>query len=126
MTTFVPTLSITPPTVTSHTVADCLFCKIIRKEVPAKVVYQTETVTVFEDIAPQAPIHLLIIAHQHTPNHLETDDESVYQLLMSTAKIVAKGLQLKDYRLILNNGVGMGQSVFHMHLHLLAGCSLQW
>lgn len=126
MSSIPPSLSITPPADTTATVADCLFCKIIRGEIPAKVVYQTETVTVFEDIAPQAPVHLLIIANQHTPSHLKTDDASIYQALLSTAKTVAQAMQLEDYRLIINNGAGAGQSVFHLHLHLLAGRSLQW
>jgi histidine triad (HIT) family protein len=126
MMTPISTLSITPPTNTSGTIADCLFCKIIRGEIPAKVVFQSETVSVFEDIAPQAPVHLLIIANTHTPSHLETDDDTLYQHLMTTAKTVAKALGLTDYRLIMNNGAGAGQSVFHMHLHLLAGRSLHW
>jgi histidine triad (HIT) family protein len=121
-----PVLSITPPLSTAGTVTDCLFCKIVRGEIPAKLVYQTETVTVFEDIAPQAPVHLLIIANTHTASHLETEDDALYLALMTTAKVVATALGLKDYRLILNNGAGAGQSVFHMHLHLLAGRSLHW
>jgi len=127
MTTIViPTISIMPPANTSQTVADCLFCKIIRGEIPAKIVYQTPVVTVFEDIAPQAPVHLLIIANTHTASHLQTEDETIYQQLLSAAKTVATALHLQDYRLICNNGAGAGQSVFHLHVHLLAGRPLQW
>jgi histidine triad (HIT) family protein len=124
--TTIPALSITPPTNTAATVADCLFCNIVRGEIPAKLVYQSEVVSVFEDIMPQAPIHWLIIANTHTPSHLETEADELYQRIMSTAKMVAKAAGLKDYRLIMNNGAGAGQSVFHMHLHLLAGRSLHW
>jgi histidine triad (HIT) family protein len=122
----IPVISITPPTQTNQTVADCLFCKIIRGEIPAKIVYQTPLVTVFEDIAPQAPVNLLIIANTHTASHLQTEDETIYQQLLSAAKNVATALNLQDYRLICNNGAGAGQSVFHLHVHLLAGRPLQW
>lgn len=110
----------------THQVTDCLFCKLIRREIPAELVHQDEKVTVFKDINPQAPTHLLIISNTHTESHLETNDAQLYLDVMEAARNIAKRTNLTDYRLVMNNGAGAGQSVFHMHLHLLAGRSFQW
>jgi histidine triad (HIT) family protein len=107
-------------------VEDCLFCQIVAGSIPAKKVLETETALVFEDITPQAPIHWLIIAKTHTASHLETTDEAVYATLLSIAREAAIQQGLTDYRLVINNGAGAGQSVFHMHLHLLAGRPFSW
>ena len=104
----------------------CLFCKIVAGTVPSQLVFQDETVTAFYDVHPQAPVHVLIIPNTHTTNHLETDDPSIYADLLIGAKKVAQKLKLTDYRLVINNGVGAGQSVFHMHLHLMAGRPFAW
>jgi len=100
---------------------NCLFCKIIKGDIPSTVVYEDAKVFAFNDIHPDAPTHVLIISKTHTASHLETDDVQLYADIMQGAKIVAKQLGLSDYRLVMNNGAGAGQSVFHMHLHLLAG-----
>jgi histidine triad (HIT) family protein len=106
--------------------ASCLFCQIVNGSIPVKKVVETETALVFEDIQPQAPVHWLIISKTHTASHAETLDPQIYADLLETARKAATQHQLKDYRLIINNGAGAGQSVFHLHLHLLAGRDLQW
>ena len=106
--------------------SDCLFCRIVAGEIPAKRVYENEQVIAFEDINPQAPTHVLIIHRTHTESHLDTDDPTILMQVMQGAQEVAKQLGLHDYRLVMNNGAKAGQSVFHMHLHLLAGRPFTW
>lgn len=105
---------------------DCLFCRIIAGEISAQIVLQTPTFTAFYDINPQAPVHVLLISPTHTATHLQTDDPALFGHLMAGAQQVAQHLGLTNYRLVMNNGAGAGQSVFHMHLHLLAGRPLSW
>lgn len=104
----------------------CLFCKIVNGEIPTRLVLQTEKITAFYDVNPQAPVHVLIISNTHTASHLETEETSLFQDIMAGAKTVAEQLNLTDYRLVMNNGAGAGQSVFHMHLHLMAGRPFTW
>ncbi|MDF1563562.1 MAG: histidine triad nucleotide-binding protein [Deltaproteobacteria bacterium] len=110
--------------------SDCLFCKIAKGEIPAKVVHQTDDLLAFEDIAPQAPTHVLIIPRQHiaTVNDLEEESAGLVGELFLAAKAIAaeRGHEEGGYRLVMNCGEGAGQSVFHLHLHLLAGRALQW
>jgi histidine triad (HIT) family protein len=108
------------------TVENCLFCKIVAGEIPAQLVFQDDEVTAFYDVNPQAPVHVLIIANTHTPNHLETDDPTIYAQVLAGSKKVAQQLKLTDYRLVINNGAGAGQSVFHLHVHLMAGRPFGW
>ncbi len=104
----------------------CLFCKIVNGEIPTRLVLQTEKITAFYDVNPQAPVHVLIISNTHTASHLETEEVSLFEDIMAGAKAVAEQLNLTDYRLVMNNGAGAGQSVFHMHLHLMAGRPFTW
>jgi histidine triad (HIT) family protein len=106
--------------------ADCLFCKIIAGDIPAQTVANTDSVVAFNDIAPQAPVHVLVIHKRHTPSLMETNDNALLGELMGGVRDVAKQLNLSDYRVVINNGPGAGQSVFHVHAHLLAGRPLQW
>lgn len=103
----------------------CLFCKIARHDSPANIYYQDEQVTVFEDIHPAANIHLLIIPNNHFSllEEIEEENTSIYASLFTAARLVVEKLNLseKGYRLIINNGAGAGQTVPHLHLHLLAG-----
>ncbi len=108
---------------------DCLFCKIGRKGIPSKVVYEDSEVFAFEDIHPQAPTHILICPRKH----LESLDDATAadQALLGKLQLVAAQLArerdlLDGYRTILNNGRGAGQSVFHLHVHLLGGRSFRW
>jgi histidine triad (HIT) family protein len=111
-------------------IADCLFCKIGRKEVPARIVYDDRQVVAFEDISPQAPHHTLIIpkAHFATFNDIGAGEESLLGHMMVVATHLAKDKELdKDgYRIVANCLEGAGQSVFHIHLHLLGGRRFAW
>ena len=107
---------------------DCIFCKIASGEVQAQIVYQDEDVVVFKDLNPQAPTHLLIIPSKHIAKLDEANQEDMALLgkLQLTAAKVAKELGIKDFRLITNNGKGAGQSVEHLHYHLMAGRRFLW
>ena len=108
---------------------DCLFCRIIRGEIPAKKVYEDEETLVFEDIKPQAPTHLLIIPKKHIVGIRETkaeDAEIVGKLHLVAAQIARDRKIENGYRTVFNVGPGAGQSVFHLHLHLLGGRPLSW
>ncbi|MEZ5097474.1 MAG: HIT domain-containing protein [Nocardioides sp.] len=104
--------------------ADCLFCKIVAEEISADVVHRTDRVLAFRDIAPQAPTHVLVIPLDHYENAAATaaaDAATVAELVAAAATVAdADGLD-GHYRLVLNTGTGVGQSVFHTHLHLLGG-----
>jgi len=106
----------------------CLFCKIIEGDIPADVVYQDEHVLAFRDINPQAPVHILVIPRLHVPttNDVEeTHRELLGHMVMSAAKIAREeGLSDDGYRLILNCNQHGGQTVFHIHLHLMGGRQL--
>jgi histidine triad (HIT) family protein len=107
---------------------DCLFCKIARGEIPSKTVHSDEKLYAFEDIAPKAPTHVLAIPRKHVSRLDEAspaDKELLGDLLLLVAKI-ARDRKLSDYRLVVNNGPEAGQSVFHLHMHLLGGRPMRW
>lgn len=110
--------------------ADCLFCRIARKEIPSKLIYEDRQVVAFEDINPQAPTHALVIpkAHFATLNEVGPAEEGLLGHMMIVAAKVAKDKGLKDsgYRLVANCQEGAGQSVFHIHVHLLGGRRFAW
>ena len=100
----------------------CVFCDIVQQKSPARIVYQDEEVTAFHDIHPRAPIHILIVPNRHIVGvaHVEPEDVSVLGKLFTTARSLAEQVGITDgYRMVVNNGPGAGQSVFHLHLHLL-------
>ena len=105
-----------------------LFQKIADGEIPADIVYEDDRVIAFRDINPQAPTHLLIVPRKPIPraDAIEEEDEALVGHLFTVARTVAGEEGLSDYRLVMNNGEGAGQSVFHIHLHLLGGRGLQW
>jgi len=106
-----------------------IFTKIINKEIPADIVYEDDLCLAFRDINPQAPVHILIIPKKSLPelNDAGIEDERLLGHLMLAAKMVADQEGVADaYRLVLNNGAGAGQEIFHMHFHLLAGRSFTW
>ncbi len=109
---------------------DCLFCRIIKKELSADIIYEDDDFLAFKDINPKAPLHLLIIPKKHIPsvNHLKLEDKELIGKLFLTASKIAKdqGVFNKGYRLIINVGEDAGQAVDHLHLHLLAGKTLLW
>lgn len=107
---------------------DCLFCKIVKGDIPATIIKKTELITVFKDISPQAPTHVLIIPNQHFENIGEvsiTDSKLTAELFKAAAEIASE-FGLESYRLNINTGAGAGQSVLHAHLHLLAGRAFAW
>ena len=109
---------------------DCLFCKIARGEIPAKIVYQDEKLTAFRDVAPQAPVHILIIPVQHfsTIKELTPQDRTLVGDMVLLANRLAKeeGLSDNGYRLVVNCGPQGGQTAYHVHMHLLGGRDMGW
>ncbi len=108
--------------------SDCLFCRIIAGEIPADVVLRTDDFVAFRDISPQAPVHVLVIpvAHHANAGDLAVADPALAGRLLATAREVAVSEGLSDYRLVFNTGAEAGQSVFHVHAHVLGGRSLTW
>jgi histidine triad (HIT) family protein len=109
---------------------DCLFCKIVKKELPSKIVYEDDNFFAFNDINPIAPIHILIIPKKHIPsvNHLEAQDKELIGELFLVAQRIARTEKAIEtgYRLVFNVGENAGQTVEHLHLHLLGGKKLLW
>ncbi len=110
--------------------SDCLFCKIINKEIPADIVFEDNNVLAFRDINPQAPVHKLVIPKKHISNILELgpEDSGVLPAIFDAAgKLVKKeGLDKDGFRIVNNCGAKAGQSVFHIHFHLLGGRVFNW
>lgn len=104
---------------------DCIFCKIIKSEIPTHIIYQNDYVLVIKDIAPKAPIHYLIIPKTHFDNlkDFKNEDEMYLVECAKAAKYIAKDLD-KDFNLISNNGRNSGQTIFHMHWHFIADKNL--
>ncbi len=108
--------------------ADCLFCKIATGEISTDKVYEDDTYVAFTDINPQAPTHILIIPKRHISQiaEMRPDDAAVIGGLFSLAAQICAERALTDYRLVINNGEGAGQTMFHIHLHVLAGRQMGW
>jgi histidine triad (HIT) family protein len=108
---------------------DCLFCKIAAKQIPAKLVYDDADVFAFEDINPQAPTHILICPKKHFASleQATPEEESVLGKIALVAAKLARERKLgKGYRAVMNTGTGAGQTVFHLHMHLLGGRTFHW
>ena len=107
---------------------DCIFCKIIKREIPASIVYEDEQIIAFKDIQPAAPIHILVIPKKHIASLVELNEEDelligkIYTVINKVAE--AQGVKEKGYRVIVNCGKDGGQEVGHLHFHLLAGKKL--
>lgn len=105
----------------------CIFCNIAGGRSGAKLLFEDDRVAAFYDIAPQAPVHVLIVPREHYDSIRDVDDEALVGHLFTVAKKVAEEkLGIKQYRLVINTGPEAGQSVFHLHLHLLAGRTMHW
>jgi len=108
----------------------CLFCKIVAREIPATIVAENEHALAFRDIRPAAPTHMLVIPKKHITSITSTEDSDALLLgqLMLLARDVARmdGLDATGYRLVTNNGENAGQSVFHVHVHVLGGRAMAW
>ena len=107
---------------------DCLFCKIVQGEIPADKIYEDDEVLAFRDIAPQAPVHFLIIPKKHLsgPAAIQAEDERLAGKILRLGGELAAKEGLTDFRLVFNNGEQAGQTVFHIHMHVLGGRSMQW
>jgi diadenosine tetraphosphate (Ap4A) HIT family hydrolase len=109
---------------------NCIFCKIIRGEIPSKKVFEDERLLVIEDVAPKAPLHLLFLPKRHFVNCLDMsgEDDSVVGYAFRKAGEIARerGVADSGFRLVQNNGAEAGQSVFHIHFHMLAGREFAW
>ncbi len=107
---------------------DCIFCRIAAGEVPAEKVYEDDRVVAFRDINPQAPVHVLLIPRTHVESVARLEDPGLAAHLLQKAAEVARSLDLekKGYRLVINHGPLAGQSVFHLHIHILGGRPLSW
>ncbi len=109
---------------------DCIFCKIINKQIPSSIIYEDDKSLAFNDINPQAPVHILIIPKKHIRSLVESDntDKELLGHLTQVARDIAneKGLATKGFRLVLNSGLEAGQSVWHIHLHILGGRKMTW
>ena len=107
---------------------DCLFCRIVRKEIPATIVRDDEHTLAFRDVAPKAPTHVLVIPKTHVASLNEATDPVLLGRLMLAARDVAalEGISTSGYRVVMNTGVEAGQTVHHVHLHLLGGRHLAW
>lgn len=106
----------------------CIFCRIVRGEIPAKLVAQTPECVAFSDLNPQAPLHVLVIPREHVASLNDVRDPSQIGHLLTVAAEVARceGYADRGYRTVINTGADAGQSVSHVHLHLLAGRPLTW
>jgi histidine triad (HIT) family protein len=108
---------------------DCLFCKIGDKKIPSRIVYEDADIFAFEDISPQAPTHILLCPRKHfvSLDDAKAEDQAVIgKLHLVAAQIARERDLLAGYRTVFNNGTGAGQSVFHLHLHLLGGRQFRW
>ena len=107
---------------------DCLFCKIVAGDITGEVVHTTERTMAFRDVNPQAPLHVLVVPRDHYDNAaaLASGDPESSAELLRTAAAIATAEGYDDYRMVFNTGPSSGQSVFHTHLHLLAGRSFTW
>jgi histidine triad (HIT) family protein len=108
----------------------CLFCKIVNREIPASIVYEDERILAFSDINPQAPTHALVVPKRHIAslNDLQPDDDGLIGEMVRRAAAIAQsqGVSSAGYRTVFNTNAAAGQTVFHIHLHLLGGRTLAW
>lgn len=108
--------------------SNCIFCKIIKKEISASLVYEDEDVLAFNDVNPQAPVHILVIPKKHAANITELADfpviGKIYQIIRRLA--AEKGIDQAGFRVVLNHGRQAGQAVEHLHFHLLGGRDFSW
>ena len=110
--------------------ADCLFCKIVSGEIAADVVHRDDALIAFKDINPQAPVHVLIVPHRRIPTllDLEPEDQDLVGGVFTLAKRLAKeqGIDQDGFRVVVNCGAAAGQSVYHIHFHLMGGRTMSW
>lgn len=109
---------------------ECIFCKIALGQIPAKIIYEDDKAIAFEDINPQAPVHVLVVPRKHisTTLDIQPDDYALVGHLFSISNVIARerGIDERGFRLVMNTNQEAGQSVFHIHLHLLGGRTMSW
>ena len=108
--------------------ADCLFCRILRREIPATIVAEDDHCVAFRDIGPQAPTHILVVPRQHVSTLDEVTDPLLIGRVMMMAADIARSEKIVEsgYRTVINTNAGAGQSVFHLHVHVLGGRRMTW
>lgn len=110
--------------------SECIFCRIIHREIPAKIIFEDESTVAFEDIRPEAPQHFLVVPKEHLESlaKISDDHEPLLGHLLSVAAKLARerGLEPNGYRTVVNTGAGAGQTVFHLHVHVLGGRTFHW
>ena len=105
---------------------DCIFCKLANKEIPSDFIYEDENVVAFNDLAPQAPIHFLVIPKKHYSSLQEIDNQEVFGQIFSAIPKITKKLGINEYRTVVNTGESAGQTVFHIHVHVMSGRKFTW
>lgn len=105
---------------------DCIFCKIAKKEIPSSIIYEDEYAVAFNDLNPQAPTHILVTPKKHFASLNDLDDEKTMSALFKAVKNVTTKMNINEYRTVINTGETAGQTVFHLHIHILAGRPLKW
>ena len=109
---------------------DCIFCRIANKDIPAKLVYEDDLVVAFDDTNPQAPVHVLVIPKKHIPTSLDIADEDnalIGRMFQAANKAARdRGIDARGFRMVMNCNTEAGQSVFHIHLHVLGGRPMHW
>jgi len=105
---------------------DCIFCKIANHEIPTNPVFENDKVIAFNDLNPQAPVHILVIPKEHVASVKDVKDLSVMQDLFDAVQKIVKQENITDFRTVINTGSEAGQTVFHLHIHILAGRPLLW
>ncbi len=110
--------------------SECLFCKIVAREIPANIIYEDEQAVAFRDINPQAPVHVLVVPRAHIPSLAQVQPDHALllgHLLRVCAQLARQeGIEAEGYRVVLNTNRAAGQSVFHLHFHLLGGRQMTW
>ena len=107
--------------------ADCIFCKIVAKELPSRLVYEDDDIIAFNDLNARAPLHVLVVPRRHVERLSDLDDAALAgKLALVAARIARDAGHGDNFRLVVNNGAGAGQSVFHLHFHVLGGRQFTW
>ena len=107
--------------------ADCILCKIVAKELPSRLVYEDDDIIAFNDLNARAPLHVLVVPRRHVERLSDLDDAALAgKLALAAARIARDAGHGDNFRLVVNNGAGAGQSVFHLHFHVLGGRQFTW
>lgn len=106
--------------------SDCIFCKIANKKIPSNFIYEDENVVAFNDLNPQAPVHFLVIPKNHYSSLNDVNDNKVFGDIFSVIPKITEKLGIKEYRTVVNTGASAGQTVFHIHVHVMAGREFTW